>query len=170
MRTIIVEEYNPIWPVEFGRIKEYLISYIKDFIISIEHVGSTSVPGLAAKPIIDFDIVIESYDIFPRLLEKLAELGYEHEGDGDIPMRERFKRSRADEFMTYHMYVCPKDSPELKRHILFRDYLRAHDNSRDEYSALKRSLAERYRHDIDAYIDGKHEFVEDIIKKAENKL
>jgi len=166
MRTIIVENYKPSWPEEFEKIRAYLWPHIDDVALDIVHAGSTSVPGLAAKPFIDFNIIIESYDVFPQLVERLRTLGYEHEGDGDIPMRERFKGGLRDGFMEYHMYVCPKDSPELERQILFRDYLRGHDDARNEYAALKQSLAEKHRHDIDAYIAGKHEFVMTIVNLA----
>jgi GrpB-like predicted nucleotidyltransferase (UPF0157 family) len=168
MRTIIVEHYNPSWPDEFEKIRAYIWPHIGDIALDIAHTGSTSVPGLAAKPVIDFNIIIESYDVFPQLVERLRTLGYEHEDDGGIPMRERFKGGLRDGFMEYHMYVCPKDSPELERQILFRDYLRSHDDARDEYSALKQSLAEKHRHDIDAYIEGKHEFIIRIVDLARN--
>lgn len=167
MRTIIVESYNPAWPEEFNRIKAYLLPYIGDIIIDIAHVGSTSVPGLAAKPIIDFIIIIDSYDVFPEVAQRLRKIGYEHEGDLGIPMRECFKRSHPDDFMDYHMYVCPKYSPEMKRQILFRDYLRTHEKARNEYANLKQALSEVYRHDINAYTNGKHDFIENVLKKAE---
>jgi GrpB-like predicted nucleotidyltransferase (UPF0157 family)/GNAT superfamily N-acetyltransferase len=140
------------------------LAYINDIAIDIVHTGSTSVPGLAAKPIIDFNIIIESYDVFPQITLHLQELGYEHDGDGGIAARERFKSGKRDGFMDYHMYVCPKDSPELERQILFRNYLRQNDGVRDEYAALKQSLAEKHRHDIDSYIAGKHEFIMNVIE------
>jgi len=166
MRTIIVEPYSPAWPDEFEKIRAYLWPHISDIALDIVHTGSTSVPGLAAKPIIDFNITIESYEMFPKLAERLRKLGYEHEGDGDIPTRERFKGGKRDGFMEYHMYVCPQNSLELERQILFRDYLRGHDDARDEYAALKQPLAEKHRHDIDAYIEGKHEFIMIIVNLA----
>jgi len=166
MRTIIVESYDPAWRDGFEKIRAYLWPYMSDIALDMVHVGSTSVPSLAAKPIIDFNIVIESYDVFPRLAECLRKLGYEHDGDGGIPMRERFKGGLRDGFMPYHMYVCPKDSPELERQVLFRDYLRGHDGARNKYAALKQSLAEKHRYDIDAYIAGKHRFIMDIVDLA----
>jgi GrpB-like predicted nucleotidyltransferase (UPF0157 family) len=96
-------------------------------------------------------------------MERLKCLGYEHDGDGDIPTRERFKGGPREGFMAYNMYVCPKDSMVLLAQILFRDYLREH---REEYAALKQSLAEKYRHDIEAYVDGKHEFIINIATMA----
>jgi len=166
MRTIIVETYSPTWSREYEKIRSYLWTHISDISIDIVHAGSTSVPGLAAKPIIDFNIIIESYDVFPQIVMRLQELGYEHDGDGGITTRERFKGGKRDGFMDYHMYVCPKDSPELERQILFRDYLRRNDGVRDEYAALKQSLSEQHRHDIDAYIAGKHELIMNVIELA----
>ena len=158
MRTIIVEPYNPVWPEEFEKIKAYIWPHISCICLDIIHVGSTSVPGLAAKPIIDIDIIIESYDVFPQLVKLLNSLGYEHDGDGGIPSRERFKYDSSN-FNKHHLYACPKSSPELERHILFRDYLRQHDAVRDEYAALKQQLAQKYKHDIDAYIEGKSKLI-----------
>jgi len=166
MRTIIVEPYNPAWPYEYAKIRSYLWAHISDIAIDIVHAGSTSVPGLAAKPIIDFNIIIDSYDVFPQITLRLRELGYEHDGDGGITARERFKGGKRDGFMDYHMYVCPKDSLELERQILFRDYLRLNDGIRDEYAALKQSLAEQHRHDIDSYIAGKHELIMNVVALA----
>ena len=166
MRTIIVEPYNPAWSTEFEKIKEYLLPHIHDIIIDIVHIGSTSVPGLAAKPIIDFNIVIESCDIFTQVAERLRKLDYVHQGNQGIESREVFKRLVPDGFMQYHTYVSPKDSPELERNILFRDYLRQHDDVRDEYAALKMALAEKHRHDIDSYIAGKHELIIRVVELA----
>ena len=165
MRTIIVKAYDPAWPEEFTRIRDFLWPHVSDLALDIVHVGSTSVPGLAAKPIIDLHIVMESYAVFPTLKARLEALGYRHNGDQGIPSREAFKDGPAG-FMKYHLYVSPQDGPEYIRHILFRDWLREHDRDRDAYSELKRRNAALYPHDIDAYIEGKSEFVEDIIRKA----
>ena len=168
MRTITVEPCNPAWPGEFQKIREWLWPRIRDVALDMVHVGSTSVPGLAAKPIIDFIIVMESYDVFPGLVGRLRELEYEHEGDIGIPTRECFRGGPRDMFMTHYLYVCPKDSPELKRQIAFRDYLRQHAEAREAYAALKQALAEKHRHDIGAYTDGKHGFVMNILKLQTN--
>ena len=168
MRTIVVEPYDPAWPVEFARIRDWLWPQVCDLALDIVHVGSTSVPGLAAKPIVDFAIVMESYAVFPALQARLEALGYEHEGDLELPAREAFKGGPAG-FMVYHMYVCPQDGTEYLRWLLFRDWLREHDEDRDAYAELKRELAKRYPHDIDAYIAGKHALIEKIIRKAREK-
>ena len=169
MRTIIVEPYNPAWKHEFEKLKNTISPYVADLIIDIQHVGSTSVPGLSAKPIIDFNIIIESYDVFPKLLERLESLGYKHDGDGGIAKRERLKNGIRDGFMAYNMYVCPKDSEELLRQIAFRDYLKKYPNEADEYGRIKVTLATLFPHDIDSYISGKHDFVERIIANAKKE-
>jgi len=166
VRTIIIESCNPSWPGEFQKFRDWLWPRVRDVALDTVHVGSTSVPGLAAKPILDCVLVVESAGALPRLVERLRGLGYEHDGDGGVPTRERFKGGPRDGFMTYYLYACPKDSPELKRQILFRDFLRGHDVARDEYAALKQSLAEKHRHDIDAYTDGKHGFIMGILERA----
>ena len=102
-------------------------------------------------------------------VKQLKSLGYEHDGDGGIPMRERFKGGLRDNFMDYYMYVCPKDSQVLDAEILFRDYLRQNNSTRDEYAALKQTLAEKHRHDILAYVDGKHEFIMNVVITALNQ-
>jgi len=169
MRTIIIEPYNDKWPNEFVKIREYLWPYIKDNALDIIHIGSTSVTGLAARPKIDLNIIIDSYDNFPLIVEKLKNLGYEHIGDGGIPTRECFIGGLREPFMDYNMYVYQKDSRVLDAQILFRDYLRHSTGARDEYAALKLLLAEKYRHDIKAYVDGKHEFIINIVMKALNQ-
>lgn len=166
-RTIIVVPYDYSWKEEFLKIKKMLEKHIGDLIIGIEHVGSTSVVGLAAKPIIDFNIIIESYGIFPQIIEKLSEIGFDHEGDHGIKGREAFRRRYNDEFLQYHMYVCPKDSLEHQRQIAFRNYLRTHKEDMLAYGELKKQLAEKFPHDIDSYIAGKHDFVENILIRAE---
>ena len=163
-KPIVVERYDPKWAQEFRRIRDFLSSHLDDLIVDIHHVGSTSVVGLAAKPIIDLDIEIESMGVFPGLLTRLERLGYRHKGDYGIQGREVIKRDRADDFMQYHMYVCPSDSRELKRHVAFRDYLRSHPAAVREYGELKRGLAAAHGNDIDAYIDGKTQFIETILR------
>ncbi|MCL2528148.1 MAG: RNA 2',3'-cyclic phosphodiesterase [Defluviitaleaceae bacterium] len=159
LKPIVVAPYNPDWVVQFEKIKAFLLPYIGRVVTDIHHIGSTSVPGLSAKPIIDFDIEIESMKNFPAIKEQLGQLGYKHLGDVGIPGREAFMREIPDDFMAYHMYVCPSDSPELRRHIKLRDYLRANPKAAEEYGLLKTALAKEHVTDIDAYINGKTTFI-----------
>jgi len=160
---IVIEQYDPAWEIEFERIRTFLRPHISDLIVEIHHVGSTSVPGLLAKPIIDFDIEIESMDIFSELKKRLGKLGFHHEGDYGITGREAFKPTKPDDFMQYHMYVCPSDSTEFKRHLQFKNTLCANPQMANEYGELKMSLAKKHGSDIDAYIDGKTPFIRSVL-------
>ena len=166
LRRIEVVPYDPAWKTAFESLKAMLNGILGDLVIAIEHVGSTSVEGLAAKPIIDIDVVMESYAVFPDIVTRLAEAGFKHRGDLGIAGREAFKRTFDDGFMTYHLYVCPKGGEELTRHIALRDYLRTHPDARDEYGALKMANAEKYRYDIDGYIEAKGPFIRGIMEKT----
>ena len=167
-KRVEVVAYNPDWKQEFLRICGMLQPLIGDLVLSIEHVGSTAVEGLAAKPIIDIDVVMESYAVFPSIVERLAAAGFRHEGNLGVPGREAFKRDGDDGFMKYHLYVCPQNSQSLREHIALRDWLRTHPEARDAYGALKQANAEQYRYDIDGYIAAKTDFIRGILVQALN--
>jgi 2'-5' RNA ligase len=158
-QPIVIEPYNPLWASEFERLRNYLLSAVGDAVVAIHHVGSTSVKGLAAKPILDVDIEIADMGVFPKVEKQLTTLGYRHAGNCGIDGREAFEYSHS-EFMTHHLYVCPSDSRELRRHLAFRDYLRSRPDAVCKYGELKQSLAAKHGNDIDAYIDGKTAFIE----------
>ncbi len=158
-KPIVVAPYDPSWAQQFERLKAYLKEVLGDHIEDVHHVGSTSVSGLPAKPILDVDVEIRNMDGFPKIVELLAQCGYKHRGDYGIRGREVFNCDSTD-FMSHHLYVCPSDSPELRRHLAFRDYLRQNPEAVQEYGELKRSLANECVNDIDAYIDGKTRFIE----------
>ena len=170
-RTIEIVDYDPAWAEAFAGISRAVAAALGPLALRIEHVGSTAVPGLGAKPIIDLDVVIESTAVLPPVVEALETLGYTHEGDGGIAGREAFGREAATvpadgsgrAWPAHHLYVCPGDSEELRRHLRFRDYLRGHPEAAARYDALKRDLARRHANDIDAYVEGKSAFVEGIL-------
>ncbi len=164
-KPVEVADYNPRWPLLFEEIAAPVRAAFADGPLArIEHVGSMSVPGLPAKPIIDIDVVIPSRADLPEAIARLATLGYVHQGDLGITSREAF-RSPPDT-PPQNLYVCAEDSPELRRHLLFRDYLRAHPDAAWQYGELKRALAARYVTDIDAYVNGKTEFVQKVVADA----
>lgn len=163
---MIVTPYDSEWAAAFSAIREELRQALGNSILSIQHVGSTSVPGLSAKPIIDIDVVIERYDVFDDVHSRLMSIGYTHEGDLGIPGREAFKYSDKPHLMAHHLYVCPRDSEELRRHIAFRDYLWTHPADRRVYGELKLQLSKRYPHDIDSYMREKAPCVQDILRKC----
>ena len=167
MRTknVVVEKWNPKWKDEFERIVDSLGEDIIYNSVKIEHVGSTSVEGLSAKPIIDLDIVIEN-DKFEIIKRFLNYKGYKHEGDLGIEGREAFSYSGKEELMTHHLYVCLKDSKELFKHITFRDFLKSNPALASEYSKVKEQAAVLYPDDIDKYMEFKSEIIEKIYKRC----
>ena len=165
-KPIEVVPYDPNWKEEFQKLKHMLEGILGNIPIAIEHVGSTSVEGLAAKPVIDLAVVIESYFDLPKVIELLCEHGFEHRGDQGVEGREAFRRNIKDEFMTYHLYVCPKNGKGFLEQMAFRDYLRENEAARNEYAKLKYRLAKEYRNDREAYCDNKTDFVTGILKKT----
>jgi len=145
--------------------------------LAVEHVGSTAVPGLAAKPIIDIDVVIRSRDELGEVVAALSGAGYEHQGDLDVPGREAFRRGGPDVprdgtgrvWPPHHLYVCHTDSDELRRHLAFRDFLRTHPDHAKRYAELKRSLAARCADDRETYTEGKSAFVWEVIRLADEE-
>ena len=171
IRTIVIADYTPAWADTFADLSRVLGAALGELALGIEHVGSTSVPGLGAKPIIDIDLIIESRASLPSVVEALGKVGYHHRGDLGIAGREAFGREddtvprdgSGRVWPLHHLYVCGQDSEELRRHLAFRDHLRHEPDAVARYDRLKRELAERFRHDIDSYIEGKREFIEGII-------
>jgi GrpB-like predicted nucleotidyltransferase (UPF0157 family) len=168
MKTTIVnvEPYNEDWPVEFEKIKTELLAALGQLADSVEHVGSTSVNGCWAKPIIDVDVVIPSEECLSQVIERLAGVGYYHEGNLGIEGREAFGYVPKPGLMQHHLYVCAKGSNELKRHLAFRDFLRLHPDAVVEYSQVKREAAALYPNDVDAYIQYKGAFIEKIYQQC----
>ena len=162
-RIIEVVEYRPSWVDEFQSYAKRLNQALDGLVIGIEHVGSTSVIGLAAKPIIDIDIVISSRLVLGQVLQKLAAIGYTHIGNDGIPGREAF--AWPDE-KRHHLYVCAVNAPNLHNHLIFRDYLRAHPEVASVYGQLKESLARQYRQDAESYCEAKTEFIQQTIETA----
>src|SRR5260370_1907909 len=150
MRRIEVADYDPCWPKTFERLHSRIWTALRDVALSVEHVGSTSVPGLAAKPIIDISIVVSERSNVQTGISRLATMGYVHRGDLGIEGRETF--ANPDGLPMHNLYLCPRDSVALANHLAIRNYLRSHPEAAREYGELKKRLAERFPHDIDGYI------------------
>ncbi|MBO4914891.1 MAG: GrpB family protein [Oscillospiraceae bacterium] len=161
-KHVVVLPYDEQWKQDFLKIKDELANALGKLAIGIEHVGSTSVRGLSAKPVIDIDVVIKDYTILEDVVSALGEIGYQHEGNLGIVGREAFKYDGKEHLKQHHLYVCPEDSPELRRHIAFRDYLRAHPEAVRKYSRIKEEGAKQYPDDIERYIEHKSPFIEKI--------
>jgi GrpB-like predicted nucleotidyltransferase (UPF0157 family) len=161
---ITIEDYDPLWPENFEMLRSRIAQVLNGLTTAIEHVGSTAVPGLAAKPIIDIDILLRSATEFPLVCERLGSLGYEHRGDVGVAGREVFRTPPCQ--FAHHLYVCPPGSQEYSRHIAFRDYLRSRPEDASAYAALKRNLVHKFAADREAYNQGKTEFVRQILRRA----
>ena len=151
-RKVIVLPYDKAWESDFEAIKAEIGDVLGDLILCVEHVGSTSVEGMSAKPCIDIDVVIKDYSVFEAVVLRLETIGYIHEGDLGIKGREAFKYTSKPHLKPHHLYVCPKDSEELHRHITFRDFLRTHPDAVKKYSKVKEDAAKLFPDDIDGYI------------------
>ena len=161
-KHVVVLPYDAAWKLDFAKIRDELAEALGKLALRIEHVGSTSVPGLSAKPIIDIDVVIRNYEVFDKVVAALGTIGYRHEGNLGIVGREAFKYDGKEHLRNHHLYVCTEDSPELRRHLAFRDYLRANPDAVKEYSRIKEEAAARYPYDIDGYIAYKSPLIERI--------
>jgi len=160
---VIVIDYDPAWVSAFEKLRGHLAKSL-GLPVTIEHVGSTSIPGAAAKPIIDVDIVVRSKDSVGRAIQLLSKAGYRHLGDLGITGREAFESPAG--LPAHHLYVVVAGNSEHVRHMLFRDYLRSHPEEVRKYSDLKKSLARKFRDNRDAYTVAKTEFVEEILRKT----
>ncbi|HEY1572664.1 MAG TPA: GNAT family N-acetyltransferase [Pseudonocardiaceae bacterium] len=159
-----VVDYDPTWPAVFEHLRRPIASAVGDLALTVEHVGSTSVPGLAAKPIIDMDVVAREPADVPELIARLAPLGYRHTGDQGIPGREAFQEPAGPP--PHHLYVVVAGNAPHNDHVLFRDYLRRHPHAVAGYTARKRELADLLAVDRAAYVDAKADVVTDILRRA----
>ena len=173
MARVVVTGWSPDWSAWFARIRDYLAPALAGLDVRLEHVGSTSVPGLAAKPVIDLDIVAPAGkpDLLPAVRGALAGLGYASRGDLGVPGRETFARPDRARHpqapdLYYHLYLGLAGSASIANHLLLRDWLRAHPDDARRYGDLKRRLAAEFPEDIDAYIRGKTALVVSLLLAA----
>ena len=149
---ITVVNYDPEWPSKYVRERDYITEILKENCISIYHIGSTSVPGLAAKPIIDIMAVVRSLEKVDTVAEKFSEIGYEYLGEFGI---------------THQIHIFQADDwNNIGRHLAFRDYMHTHEKERNEYAKIKKDLAQKFPYDIDGYCDGKENFVREMEERA----
>jgi GrpB-like predicted nucleotidyltransferase (UPF0157 family) len=161
---VILSEYDPKWPIEFEKEKKLITSAVGPVDILIEHVGSTAVAGLCAKPIIDILIGIPNFADGFSLVAPLEEIGYEFKGKNGIIGRHFFAKGLL---RTHHIHMVEKNSTFWKEHVLFRDFLRNNDIDKQKYALLKKNLAQAYKSDRDGYTNAKADFIRSIIQKAQ---
>ena len=148
----LLSPHDPAWAAHFADLQANLSRALGQLALRIEHVGSTAVPDLIAKPILDIDVVMRDGAAFPPIVSALQRLGYVHRGNLGIPDREAFD-SPGETPMAHHLYVCPASSRELWRHIAFRDALRARPELRREYEAINLDIERRAHGDRKVYAE-----------------
>jgi len=160
-----VVPYDDAWPAlyaaEMARLAPLLAA--AGVRVVLEHTGSTAVPGLAAKPIVDILAGLAAEAGREPAIAALRAAGYVHRGEQGIPGRDFFRRGEPRQ---YHLHLTRVDSQFWQDHRLFREWLRAHGDTAAEYAALKQALAERFPTDREAYIDGKSAFVASVLRRA----
>jgi GrpB-like predicted nucleotidyltransferase (UPF0157 family) len=162
--NVVVVDYDPQWARDFELLRARIWRVVQDLAVSIEHVGSTSVPGLAAKPILDIDVVVRSEQDLVLTIERLATIDYTHRGNLGIEGREAFRA--AVNVPAHNLYACRMDSAALQDHLMFRDFLRTHPDTAQGYAELKRHLARQFPDDVDSYATAKTHFVLDVLGTA----
>ncbi|OMF60879.1 hypothetical protein BK139_08395 [Paenibacillus sp. FSL R5-0490] len=163
-RKVTVTRYNPDWEYKFQSESELIKTIFQEEIRAIHHFGSTSVPGLAAKPVIDIMPVVKDIERVDRFNTEMISLGYEPRGEYGLPGRRYFQKGGNQR--THHVHIYEKGSHEITRHLAFRDYLRENGEDAKQYGTLKFELAKQFPFDIDSYIKGKEALVQEIEIKA----
>lgn len=164
--AIVLVPHDPRWCDEFRRESVAVTAALGDVVLELHHIGSTAIPGVLAKPVIDILAVvtdIASLDSGPPL----ERLGYQAMGEFGIKGRRYFRKTSKDGVRTHQIHAFAIGSPEINRHLAFRDYLRGHPDEAQRYSQLKQDLAQRFVTDIYGYSNGKTEFIRDIERRAE---
>ena len=155
--------YTAEWKRLFEQEKTRLQAAIGPYVLDIQHVGSTAIPGMVAKPIIDISIAVTNFEEARVCIQPIEGLGYEYRGEFGIPRRHYFVKGDP---RTHHIHMNEIDSRDLENQVLFRDYLIQHPGLAEEYAALKAELAGRYPADREAYLDGKAPFIERVLGMA----
>ena len=157
--------YDPAWHILFKQEAQQLAQIFSAEIVAIHHIGSTSIPGIPAKPIIIIMPVVQDIQRIEGYNAVMLENGYVARGEFGIPGR-RFFIKGGDEHRSHHLHIFQVGNPEIERHLAFRDYMIAHPQEAQAYGALKESLARQYPFDMDGYVNGKDQFIKDIDRKA----
>ncbi len=175
LSPIEIVDYDPRWPSLYDEERARILGAIGPWLVDIQHVGSTAVPGLAAKPIIDIMPGVARLEDAHHCIEPLRALGYEYhpEFEVELPERRYFNKPPGESFRghrTHHLHMVKSGSDFWQRHLLFRDYLRAHTEAASEYARLKRQLAARFGTDREGYTEAKSDFIRSIEERAKREV
>ena len=161
-----VISHNPQWQKEFDAESQQIESIIGQNLVFIHHIGSTAIAEIYAKPIIDILVEVKKIDLVTEKTSAMIALGYEAMGEFGLIGRRYFRKENPSGIRTHHLHIYETNSPEIKRHLAFRDYMIAHPQAAEQYSLLKQELAKKYSNDIESYMDGKNNFIKRNEKKA----
>ena len=165
MRIYMVP-HDPNWRHEFENEAEQVTAALGGNVVTVHHIGSTAIPNIYAKPVLDILLVVKDHADLDAKQAAMEALGYEARGEGGIPGRRFFRRDNAQGDRTHQIHAFEDGSPQIARHLAFRDYMIAHPDIAQEYSELKRTLAAQHPNDIEAYMDGKDAFIQEIDRRA----
>jgi GrpB-like predicted nucleotidyltransferase (UPF0157 family) len=163
-RIVGVVSYNSNWKKMYKEESEKIKNVLSDIIIDIHHVGSTAIPGIKAKPVIDILVEVKDIEAVDRYNHKMKDLGYEVMGEYGILKRRFFRKGGNNR--THHIHIFQAGNEEIERHINFKEYLIAHPDKARVYSKLKEELANKYTYDVENYTNSKSDFIKEIDKKA----
>lgn len=166
LRKVEVVPHDITWRQMFADESIQVASALAENVVALHHIGSTAIPHIYAKPIIDLLVEVKDITKVDEQSAAMQVLGYEGMGEYGIPGRRYFRKDNKAGIRTHHVHIFQISSPEIQRHLAFRDYLIAHPKEAQEYSDLKRELSHRYTYDIDSYMDGKDAFIKEIDGKA----
>lgn len=167
-RGVLIVDYNPQWAVLFKKEKDQILNVIGHIIVEIEHIGSTAVPNLGAKPIIDIMVAIPHLEDAEKCIKPLQSIGYEYVPEHEVstPERRYFHKGHPPKEQHHHLHMVEQTSDFWKRHLIFRDYLRTNPEVAREYFKLKKRLATKYGSDREGYTEAKTSFIKSIVAKA----
>jgi GrpB-like predicted nucleotidyltransferase (UPF0157 family) len=166
-QPVLIVPYDPAWPEAFRAERALLAAALGSDRFRFEHIGSTAVPGLGAKPVLDILLGAPALSEIDAAIGRIEALGYVYvpEYEREIPDR-RFFRKDMNGLRTHHVHAVETDGDFWRKHLLFRDHLRSHPEAAEAYHRLKRDLARRFRNDRDAYTDGKTQFIREALEAA----
>ena len=163
---VLMEPHNPDWTRQFQLEAARVTSALGSTAVDVHHIGSTAIPGIYAKPVLDLLLVVDSVTALDNKQSAIEALGYEARGEYGIPGRRFYRRDNADSDRTHQIHAFETGSPQIARHLAFRDYMIAHPDAAQAYSDLKRELAAKHPNDIEAYMDGKDAFIQEVDRRA----
>jgi GrpB-like predicted nucleotidyltransferase (UPF0157 family) len=166
MRKVEVVPHDPNWRNAFDLEAKFVTDALGTNAIVVHHIGSTAIPDIYAKPVLDLLVEVADIIAVDDRSSAMESIGYQVMGEFGIPQRRYFRKDNQAGLRTHHIHAFPIGSPQIERHLAFRDYMRTHPEEAFQYSELKRELARKYPTDIESYMDGKDGFIKEIDKKA----